>query len=721
MSSSSPKAYTARLRGRLDAWSDDDEDMVPKRTERPVMTSTDLDSDSREQTPPEPSPPRKLSVGRRVPRAPCLDSDDEDEPFLPVRIEKAERTMKVDTLPSPKARISREAEAIDVFSPPGEIRQSRVSRSFDGQTHAGSSMQAPVQPGCTQSNDGRSRFLAYNMLGSITRVDTEAGFAHVEVDFHDTSSGMRVPSMTDYFGFTMAAMNERGSVFANPQRGENVPSTMLYRPFNSWTSNSEWSMRFPLEEEVKAVAVGTGWIAAVTSQYFLRVYSEAGLQRFVTSLGGPVVSLVGNGDRLAVVTHASSPLPSRDQMLEFMLLNVRTQKRLLTGRLPLSPGSTLTWIGFSEAGSLSSYDSQGVLRVYSSEFNGCWIPVFSAAAERTKENETYWVVGLNTTQVYCIVCKAPESQPQVMPKPVMSIINTSVPVVHSDLGADDLESDLLRGTLHLTHTRLRADEAAAAGRDDDEADEAVFEMEAELDRCILRLIASCCKGDKLARALELSSQLSLHKSMEGALKLVTAMRLPSLAERINQLLEEKSARERAEDLGAHTRQPQAQVTSSAYTPTSRQLVNTLAEPPRPQLSALKTAIINSSDRDSQGAAPTTCATADTSTAEPRSEFRSILKKSHKRVTADPAHDLTEVRPSDGSLKAGTPPKVSFVSLSSFKPSNPFAKVVDSKQNTDDKNDSLLQSLRKMQSTPSETKRKIGASSLQRPAKVGRVV
>lgn len=277
MSSSSPKAYTARLRGRLDAWSDDDEDMVPKRTERPVMTSTDLDSDSREQTPPEPSPPRKLSVGRRVPRAPCLDSDDEDEPFLPVRIEKAERTMKVDTLPSPKARISREAEAIDVFSPPGEIRQSRVSRSFDGQTHAGSSMQAPVQPGCTQSNDGRSRFLAYNMLGSITRVDTEAGFAHVEVDFHDTSSGMRVPSMTDYFGFTMAAMNERGSVFANPQRGENVPSTMLYRPFNSWTSNSEWSMRFPLEEEVKAVAVGTGWIAAVTSQYFLRVYSEAGL------------------------------------------------------------------------------------------------------------------------------------------------------------------------------------------------------------------------------------------------------------------------------------------------------------------------------------------------------------------------------------------------------------------------------------------------------------
>ena len=44
-------------------------------------------------------------------------------------------------------------------------------------------------------------------------------------------------------------------------------------------------------------------------------------------------------------------------------------------------------------------------------------------------------------------------------------------------------------------------------------------------------------GDKLARALELSTQLSLHKSMEGAIKLVNAMRLPALAERLNLLLE----------------------------------------------------------------------------------------------------------------------------------------------------------------------------------------
>ena len=43
-------------------------------------------------------------------------------------------------------------------------------------------------------------------------------------------------------------------------------------------------------------------------------------------------------------------------------------------------------------------------------------------------------------------------------------------------------------------TRLRADEAAATGRDDKDADESVLKMEGELDRCLLRLIAAACKG-----------------------------------------------------------------------------------------------------------------------------------------------------------------------------------------------------------------------------------
>lgn len=45
--------------------------------------------------------------------------------------------------------------------------------------------------------------------------------------------------MTDHFGFTMAALNENGSVFANPCKGEKNMSTLMYCPFSTWANNSE--------------------------------------------------------------------------------------------------------------------------------------------------------------------------------------------------------------------------------------------------------------------------------------------------------------------------------------------------------------------------------------------------------------------------------------------------------------------------------------------------
>lgn len=44
-------------------------------------------------------------------------------------------------------------------------------------------------------------------------------------------------------------------------------------------------------------------------------------------------------------------------------------------------------------------------------------------------------------------------------------------------------------------------------------------------------------GDKLVRATELMKLLSLEKSMKGAIKLVTALKLPNLAERFSSILE----------------------------------------------------------------------------------------------------------------------------------------------------------------------------------------
>lgn len=396
-------------------------------------------------------------------------------------------------------------------------------------------MQEAFQPGSTPVQPGKRRFLCYNMLGCITTVEHD-GYSHIEIDFHDTGSSPRVPSMTDHFGFTMAALNENGSVFANPCKGEKNMSTLMYRPFSSWANNSEWSMRFE-GEEVKVVALGAAWVAAVTSFNYLRIFTEGGLQRHVISLDGPVVTASGFKDKLAVVTHASDCLSSNDQVLEFRLLNVPHGTQLLRDRLPLTPGSSLSWFGFSEQGQLSSYDSKGVLRSYTSQFGGSWLPLFSAIKE--KSDEIYWVAGLNASKLFCVICKKPDIFPPVMPKPVLTLLNLSFPLASSDLGSEALENEFIMNNMHLFEIQKRMEEMDRAGLDPSSLDDDAFNLEAAQDRCILRLIASCCNGDKLVRATELVKLLSLEKSMKGAIKLVTALKLPNLAERFSSILEER--------------------------------------------------------------------------------------------------------------------------------------------------------------------------------------
>ncbi|KAJ4763190.1 WD repeat and HMG-box DNA-binding protein 1 [Rhynchospora pubera] len=407
----------------------------------------------------------------------------------------------------------------------GEIRERAVR------------MQDAFQVGFTPPQQGKRRFLCYNLLGCVTSLEND-GFSHVEVDFHDTGRGPRVPSMTDYFGFTMAALNEKGCVLANPCKGEKNMSTLMYRPFGSWANNSEWSMRFELEE-VKVVALGKNWVAAVTSHNFLRIFTESGLQMHILSVNGPVVAAAGSGDLLAVVTHASDCLSSGDQVLEIKVFNINEATQTISGRLPLTPCSHLTWLGFSEDGRLGSFDSKGNLRVYSDQFGGSWLPVFSADKARKSEDENYWIVGFNATKLFCIVCKSPESYPSVMPKPVLTILEFSSPLASSDLGADEVENEFMMTNLQLSEIRKKIKDMEAFGLDVTALDDEAFSLEVKLDRCILKLIASCCHSDRLVRATELARLLSTQKSLKGAITIVTASKLPILQEKFSTILEER--------------------------------------------------------------------------------------------------------------------------------------------------------------------------------------
>ncbi|KAI7731328.1 hypothetical protein M8C21_027142, partial [Ambrosia artemisiifolia] len=289
------------------------------------------------------------------------------------------------------------------------------------------------------------------------------------------------------------------------------------------------------------------------------------IERHVVSLDGPVVTASGFGDELAVVTHSSPPLPSNEQMLMFEVFNVSNGTQPIKARLPLTPGSCLNWFGFSEEGQLSSFDSMGVLRVFTNQYGGRWVPLFSASKLK-KKDENYWMVGLNSSKLFCILCKSPDKFPQAVPKPVLTLLDLSIPLASSDLGAENLENEFILSNMHLNQIQRRIQETEALGQDAASLDDEALNSEAALDRCILRLIASCCTGDKLVRAIELVKLLSMEKSVRGAIKLVTAMKLPNLAERFNTILEERLLKQEAkETIFKETTEPKITVTDTNKT------------------------------------------------------------------------------------------------------------------------------------------------------------
>ncbi|KAL1554815.1 WD repeat and HMG-box DNA-binding protein 1-like [Salvia divinorum] len=543
---------------------------------------------------------------------------------------------------------------------------------------AGAKMQEAFQPGATPAQPGKRHFLCYNMLGSITTMEHE-GYSHIEIDFHDTNSGPRVSAMTDYFGFTMASLNENGSVFANPCKGDKNMSTLMYRPFSSWANNSEWSMRFE-GEEVRAIALGSGWVAAITNFNSLRIFTEGGLQRYILSLDGPVVTAAGYKDELAVVTHISPPLPTDEQILEFRVFNISHGSQPLRGRLPLTPGSKLTWFGFSEEGQLSSFDSKGILRVFTSQFGGTWLPLFSASKIK-KSEENYWVAGLNASKLFCIVCKSPESFPQSTPKPVLTLLDLSFPLAASDLGADCLENEFMMNNMHLSRIQRSIEERADSGLDCTLLDDEAFTVETSLDRCILRLIASCCNSDKPVRATELVKLLSLEKSVRGAIKLVTALKLPNLAERFNNILEEKLLSEKKENIAL---------------PDSKSNCNGSI---KPEVASTKffTAEINRVSETAVASRvhtfPSTSNTRARNAEEPTKDRNGNIEES-KSMTPGRTADLKATGKGNGVHNAGEATKATKVDqLSSSRPSNPFAKSSSNQGSS-----SLLDSLKKTKKT-----------------------
>lgn len=385
--------------------------------------------------------------------------------------------------------------------------------------------QEAFQPQSTPM-EAKRRFMVFNAVGSIS-CRNEVAFNAIEIEFADINAH-RAIRFNDYSGFTMAAMDNNGAIFASPEvkeRGGDVNASQLhYRHFDPWASQSDWTIALEEGESAEAVACGASFVAVATSKRFLRVFTTSGLQTHIEMFPGPALCMHGNGDLLSFVNH--TPLSGADEIqdLQFQLLNVSTRKGLAGGRLPLSPGTTLEWLQVTDAGIVATMDSDGYVNVFASAVGvaGAWVPVLDIKT-RNKSRDWFWPIRLDADCLTGVVCKEEKRYPDVL-QPVLGRYELSMPLVKTDAQ----EEVLLRGAIF-----------AASG--DDEADVAAQRL--ELDKKILQLVNAACEQKKLLRALDLAKQMVNEKALDAAITLARRHRLSNLAERMDMYRQVRFAEE----------------------------------------------------------------------------------------------------------------------------------------------------------------------------------
>ncbi|KAL7409536.1 WD40-repeat-containing domain protein, partial [Mrakia frigida] len=426
--------------------------------------------------------------------------------------------------------------------------------------------QPAFQPGSTPLR-GKKRYLAFNMIGAIDITDQDTHHV-VNVEFHDTSK-RRGFHFQDPVKYDMAALGEKGALFASLPDGSSSPSSIHYRPFDSWSSSSEWSYDLPASEAVVAVAVGgrspppasstgavdetTGTVVVATDKGYLRFLTGSGVQKYVWRMGEEVVAMVGGGEEVLVVCREGGTSLDGCQNLRYSLIDLDSFELVSEGRLPLGRQTTLSWVGFAEEGTPVLYDSRGILSTldrFRRPGQARWIPALDTftLARREGKDESYWAVGVQGGKFMAVILKGTEKNPY-FPRPLISDLDINMPLLNMANSAGQLEESFMRQNIEALALRDSQASSSSSTSSLYEDSDDLYRLELSMDKHLLQLIQTACKADKLARALDAARMLNSVKSIESAVQIAGFYHLPGLKEKITALREvkERQIRKREED------------------------------------------------------------------------------------------------------------------------------------------------------------------------------
>ncbi|XP_049291296.1 WD repeat and HMG-box DNA-binding protein 1 [Anopheles funestus] len=368
--------------------------------------------------------------------------------------------------------------------------------------------QSPFQPSSTPYSLEHC-YLVYNHVGIVRKHATDKENS-IEVEFHDAQLHHGI-HLNNFLNHTMAGLSETVLAMACPNEDGNPSKIVCIN--QAAFGKREWTYTMPRCEEIIAVTASDKIVVVATDSRLLRVYTARGTQREVISVAGPIVALAAYGDHFLVAYH-NAPA-NEDQHISLMIVTcVNFKLRCREVRVPLSAGSEMRWIGYSDRGSPVVYDSAGVLNIYHANYN-LWFPIYNAENLPSKNaSDSLFIVKVSesTQDVQLVLCRGAK-YPLTTPKPVPINVRFILPMCDPESEKESLEDELVR-SLYLKV---------------DDADKLMKET-------AVKLFALACKNECEQRAKELVETIASSQLIPLVIKYASKIRRYHLADSLAPLL-----------------------------------------------------------------------------------------------------------------------------------------------------------------------------------------